>query len=160
MLEAQGAFRFISDADLSMPVEEISHFLPPNLTDFDIAIGSREIKGAVRYNEPPYRHLMGRVFNFMVRFFAVPGIQDTQAGFKCFKAEVAEDLFSLQRLEGWSFDVEVLFLANKRGYHIVEVPISWYYDANSRIQPIQDSINMFSDLIRIRSNWRRGLYAK
>jgi len=80
------------DADLSMPIEEVDKFLPPQIEAFDIAIASREIAGAVRYNEPWYRHLMGRVFNTIVRVFAVPGLQDTQCGFKMFRSDVAEAL--------------------------------------------------------------------
>lgn len=158
MLAARGEYRFICDADLSMPIEEITRFLPPQLTDFDVAIGSREAPGAVRYDEPWHRHVMGRVFNTIVRLFAVHGFQDTQAGFKMFRAEVAEELFPLQTLNGWSFDVEVLFLAQKRGYRIVEVPINWYYKSNTRIHPIRDSIDMFLDVLRIRWNALRGRY--
>lgn len=158
MLAARGAYRFICDADLSMPIEEITRFLPPSLTDFDVAIGSREAPGAVRYDEPWHRHVMGRVFNTIVRLFAVHGFQDTQAGFKMFRAEVAEVLFPLQMLNGWSFDVEVLFLAQKRGYRIVEIPIHWYYKANTRIHPLRDSIDMFMDVLRIRWNALRGRY--
>src|SRR5690606_24040353 len=158
MLAARGAYRFVCDADLSMPIEEIVRFLPPQLDHFDVAIGSREAPGAVRYDEPWHRHVMGRVFNTIVRLFAVHGSQDTQAGFKMFRAEVAEELFPLQTLNGWSFDVEVLFLAQKRGYRIVEVPINWYYKANTRIHPIRDSIDMFMDVLRIRWNALRGRY--
>ncbi len=158
MLAARGAYRFVCDADLSMPIEEIVRFLPPQLDHFDVAIGSREAPGAVRYDEPWHRHVMGRVFNTIVRLFAVHGFQDTQAGFKMFRAEVAEALFPLQTLNGWSFDVEVLFLAQKRGYRIVEVPINWYYKANTRIHPIRDSIDMFMDVLRIRWNALRGRY--
>jgi dolichyl-phosphate beta-glucosyltransferase len=158
MLAARGQYRFICDADLSMPIEETVKFLPPQCTDFDIAIGSREAPGAVRYDEPEHRHLMGRVFNLIVRWFAVPGFQDTQCGFKMFTAAAAEDLFPLQTMDGWSFDVEVLHAAQKRGWHIVEVPIHWYYKANTRIQPIKDSIDMFREVFKIRANSRRGLY--
>lgn len=158
MLAARGEYRFICDADLSMPIEEIVRFLPPQLVGFDVAIGSREAPGAVRYDEPWHRHLMGRVFNTIVRLFAVHGFQDTQAGFKMFRAAVAEDIFPLQTLPGWSFDVEVLFIAQQRGYRIVEVPIHWYYKSNTRIQPLRDSIDMFTDVLRIRWNALRGRY--
>jgi dolichyl-phosphate beta-glucosyltransferase len=160
MLAARGQYRFICDADLSMPIEEVDKFLPPQLDNFDIAIASREAAGAVRYHEPLYRHLMGRVFNTVVRLLAVPGLQDTQCGFKMFRAEVAEDLFPLQTMNGWSFDVEVLFAARQRGYRIVEVPIHWHYKANTRIHPIRDSVNMFVEVFKIRRNGRRGLYSR
>jgi dolichyl-phosphate beta-glucosyltransferase len=158
MLEANGEYRFICDADLSMPIEEVNRFIPPQLTDFDIAIASREVPGAVRYGEPAYRHLVGRGFNLLVRTLTVPGIQDTQCGFKCFRAAIINDLFKAQVLDGWTFDVEVLFIAVKRGYRIVEIPIPWYYNPGSRVRLFRDTINMFTDLFRIRLNWQRGLY--
>lgn len=160
MLAARGAYRFICDADLSMPIDEVGRFLPPALSDFDVAIGSREAPGAIRYDEPWHRHVMGRVFNTIVRLFAVHGFQDTQAGFKMFRAEAAEALFPLQTLDGWSFDVEVLFIAQQRGYRIVEIPIPWYYKSNTRIHPLRDSIDMFADVLRIRWNALRGRYRR
>lgn len=158
MLTAQGDYRFICDADLSMPIEQIERFLPPQLANYDIAIASREIRGAVRYNEPWHRHVMGRVFNTIVRLIAIPGLQDTQCGFKMFRGEVAEKLFPLQTMNGWSFDVEILYAARRWGFRIVEVPIDWYYSERTRINPLRDSINMFIEVLRIRRNGWRGLY--
>ena len=158
MFAGRGAYLFICDADLAMPVEEIVKFLPPALSDYDIAIASREAPGAVRYNEPWYRHLTGRVFNLIVRLLAVPGVQDTQCGFKCFRREVARDLFSLQTIDGWAFDVEVLHAARRRGYRLVEVPIRWYYGEGSRVHLLRDSWAMFREVLRIRRNGRAGLY--
>ncbi|GAB4572993.1 MAG: glycosyltransferase family 2 protein [Anaerolineae bacterium] len=158
MLAARGQYRFICDADLSMPIEEVNKFLPPALDGYDVAIGSREVPGAVRYDEPWYRHLMGRVFNTIVRLLAVPGFHDTQCGFKMFTAAATEELFPLQTMDGWSFDVELLHAAQRRGLHIVEVPINWYYRESSRIHPVRDSINMFREVLKIRANSRRGLY--
>jgi glycosyltransferase involved in cell wall biosynthesis len=158
MLESSGEFRFICDADLAMPIEEVLRFLPPEQMNYDIAIGSREAPGAVRYDEPRYRHFIGRVFNNIVRILAVPGFMDTQCGFKCFRGEVADDLFRVQQLDGWTFDVEVLFIAQRRGYRIIEVPINWYYFPGSRIHVIRDSINMFLDLFKIRINWMKKQY--
>ena len=158
MLAAQGEFLFIADADLSMPIAEVNKFLPPVLEGYDVAIASREAPGAVRYDEPEYRHLMGRIFNFIVKVLAVPGFQDTQAGFKCFRRAAAVDLFNSQTINGWAFDVEVLYLALKRGYAVVEVPIHWYYRENSRIHPIRDAFNMVREVIRIRINDWQGCY--
>jgi glycosyltransferase involved in cell wall biosynthesis len=158
MAEARGEYRFVCDVDLSMPVEEINHFLPPALTDFDIAIASREAPGAVRYNEPYYRHLTGRVFNCLIRLLVLPGIQDTQCGFKCFRAAVAVDVFRYQMLTGWSFDVEILYIARRRGYRIAEVPIRWHYSPESKIHILRDSWRMFLDLLTIRQNAQRGAY--
>jgi dolichyl-phosphate beta-glucosyltransferase len=158
MLAAQGQYRFIADADLSMPIDQVLRFLPPRLSGADIAIASREAKGAVRYGEPAHRHLIGRVFNLLVRLVAVPGFQDTQCGFKAFRDHVAIDLFQLQRLDGWTFDVEVLFLALRHGYKIVEVPIPWYYYPGSRVRVLHDSGAMLRDLFRIRRLWKQGAY--
>ncbi len=154
----RGDYLFICDADLAMPIEEVNKFLPPALSDYDVAIASREVPGAVRYDEPWYRHLMGRAFNLLVRALAVPGIQDTQCGFKCFRREAALDLFTVQTIDGWAFDVELLHVALRRGYKIVEVPVNWYYGANSRVSPLRDSWNMLREVLLIRRNSRAGLY--
>ncbi len=158
MLAAAGDFRFMCDADLSMPITELNCFLPPALSDFDIAIASREAPGAVRYDEPPYRHFVGRVYNTLIRLLALPGLHDTQCGFKCFRGEVVEDLFRRQTLVGWSFDVEILFIAQRRGYRIVELPIPWYFNADSKVRVVRDSLNMGTDLLKIRLNAWRGMY--
>jgi glycosyltransferase involved in cell wall biosynthesis len=158
MLEAEGEYRFICDADLSMPIEQVNRFLPPALPHLGVAIGSREMDGAMRYHEPLHRHIIGRGFNSIVRWMALPGLQDTQCGFKCFHARAAEDIFSRQSLTGMSFDVEVLFIARRLGYSIQEVPIDWYFDADSRVRLFQDSMQMFLDLLTIRRNARQGRY--
>ena len=160
MLAAHGKYRFICDVDLSMPIEEINRFLPPQLENVDVAIASREAPGAVRYGEPHYRHLIGRVFNHMVRWLTLPRLQDTQCGFKCFTAEAAERLFPLLTIHGWTFDVEILAIAFKLGYRIREVPIPWYFHANSKVHVVRDSIRMGLDLISIRRNIRRGAYER
>ncbi len=160
MLAGKGDYLFICDADFSMPVDEISRFMPPAVDHYDVAIASREAPGARRVGEPQYRHLMGRVFNFIVRVLAIPKIQDTQCGFKVFRREVARDVFALQTIDGWGFDVEVLFIALKHGYQLIEVPITWYYRPQSRISPIRDSINMVLEVMRVRMNGWRGKYAR
>jgi len=159
MLASQGEYRFMCDVDLSMPVNEVNQFLPPMLTDFDIAIASREAPGEIRYGEPYYRHIVGRIYNGLIRFLALPGLQDTQCGFKCFRGEVAEDLFRRQTLPGWSFDVEILFIARMSGYKTIEIPIQWYYDAHSKISVGRDSFKMGVDLLKIRWNALRGVYS-
>ncbi|MDY7009700.1 MAG: dolichyl-phosphate beta-glucosyltransferase [Planctomycetota bacterium] len=157
MLEARGQYRFLCDADLSMPIAEVNQFLPPLLKDFDIAIGSREAPGAV-VDQPVSRRRIGRTFNAIVRLMALPGLRDTQCGFKCFRAAVAEDIFSRQRLEGMAFDVEVLRIARHRGYRIIERPITWRFDPDSRVRLFRDSMRMVAELLTIRRNARRGLY--
>jgi len=160
MLKAQGTFRFMCDADLSMPIDELNRFLPPAVVDADIVIGSREAPGAVRYKEPAYRHIGGRAINSLIRWFALPNLQDTQCGFKCFRGEVAEDLFKHQRINGWSFDIELLYVARMRGYKIIELPIPWYYSPDSHVQPVKDAIRLTLDVLDIRRNARQGVYDK
>jgi glycosyltransferase involved in cell wall biosynthesis len=157
MLEAYGEYRFFADVDLSMPVEEITRFLPP-ACNYDISIASREAPGSIRYEEPSYRHFTGRAFNFFIRTLVLPGLQDTQCGFKCFRASVAKDIFRFQTLPGWSFDVELLVIARRRGYTITEIGIPWYYNPGSKVNILHDSWRMFFDLLAIRRNARRGVY--
>jgi glycosyltransferase involved in cell wall biosynthesis len=156
--EAKGEYLFMCDADLSMPIAEISKFIPPQLQNVDIAIASREAPGAVRYDEPYYRHFTGRVFNTLIRLLVLPTLQDTQCGFKCIRAAVAHDIFRYQTLTGWAFDVEMLFIARYHRYTVVEIPIHWYFNADSKISVLRDSLRMFLDLLVIRRNARRGLY--
>jgi len=158
IMAASGEYLLFSDADLAVPIEEADNFLPPRLPECDIAIGSREAKGARRYAEPYRRHLMGRVFNLIVRGLLLPGLQDTQCGFKCFRRDIAHDLFPASTIHGWSFDVEILYIARLRGYRIVEVPVQWYYGEESKVHPVRDTWRMLDELRKIRANGRRGLY--
>lgn len=158
MLQAQGEFLFMCDADLSMPIKEVNKFLPPQLEGVEIAIASREAAGAVRYNEPLFRHLGGRLMNFLIQLFALPGLNDTQCGFKCFSAGAAKDLFQHQRLTGWSFDIELLWIARSRGYTIKEIPIPWTYHLESKVNALRDAIKILLDIRTIRQNAKQGLY--
>ncbi len=158
MLEVQGEYRFMCDVDFSMPIDEINRFLPPAVDGYDIAIASREAPGAVRHGEPYYRHFVGRIYNGLIRSLALPGLHDTQCGFKCFRGCVAEDLFSRQTLSGWSFDVEILYIARLLGYKVIELPIHWYYNPESKVKVVRDSVRMGLDLLAIRLNARRGVY--
>ena len=158
MLAAHGAYRFMADADLSMPITEINKFLPPNLPDSVVAIGSREVPGSKRIDEPPYRHFTGRVFNTLVRWLALPKIQDSQCGFKCFRADAAARVFPLQTMLGWSFDVEILAIARELGYPVVEIPITWVYRPGSQVKLVSDSWRMAKDLLHIRANIKKGVY--
>lgn len=158
MLAAEGEYLFICDADLSMPIGEALKFIPPQLTDFDIAIASRELPESVRVDEPEFRHIIGRLFNFGIRVLAIRGLQDTQCGFKCFRREVAHALFPLQTVDGWTFDVELLFIAQKRGYSIIEIPITWIYKDHSKVKPLRDLYKVVVEILRIRWNMWRGVY--
>lgn len=160
MLEARGDYRFICDADLSMKIEDIVQFLPPQNDGADVIIASREGKGANRVGEPSHRHLIGRINNWIIRLTAVRGFQDTQCGFKMFNRKAAEDLFSVQQMVGIGFDIELLFIAKKRGYKIKEVPITWYYDPDTRMRLVGDSAYLLVEIWQIRRNWFWGVYAK
>lgn len=160
MLAARGDYRFICDADLSMRIEDIDQFLPPHVNGYDIIIGSREGEGAKRVGEPEYRHIMGRINNLIIKLTAVRGFEDTQCGFKMFSRKAAEDLFSVQQMVGIGFDIELLFIAKKRGYKILERPITWYFDPDSRMRLVQDSLHLLVEILEIRYNWQKGLYAQ
>jgi len=160
MLAASGQWRFICDADLSMRIDDLVQFLPPATKGFDIVIASREAPGAIRVGEPEYRHLMGRINNLIIKFAAINDYEDTQCGFKMFNAKAAMDLFQVQRMNGIGFDVELLYIAKKRGYKVKEVPITWYHDPYSTMRLWDDSIHMLREIWEIRRNWRRGCYAR
>ncbi len=158
MLAATGDWRFICDADLSMRIDELVKFLPPRLDGYDIIIASREAPGAVRVDEPEYRHIMGRIATFIIKVAAISDYEDTQCGFKMFRGKVADDLFSVQRMNGIGFDVELLFIAKRRGYRVKEMPITWYYDPYSTMRLWDDSMKLLREIWEIRRNWGRGLY--
>ena len=154
---AAGEYRFQCDADLSMPIEQLSRFLPSAFVGPGIAIGSRSAPGARRLGEPPLRKLMGKAFNLLVRLGGA-GFTDTQCGFKCFAGTRAHALFDVQLLDGFGSDVEVLYLARRAGIPVVEVPIDWHYRIGSKVRPVRDTLHMLTDLIAIRFNALRGHY--
>lgn len=159
MQEALGDWRFICDADLSMRIDDLPQFLPPQSEDAEIIIASREGKGAQRVGEPEHRHIIGRINNLIIKLTAVRGFEDTQCGFKMFNRHTAEDLFAVQQMTGIGFDIELLFIAKKRGYTIKQVPITWYFDPDSRMRLIGDSMYLLAEIWQIRRNWFRGVYA-
>jgi dolichyl-phosphate beta-glucosyltransferase len=169
MLSAAGRYVLFTDADGATPIGELDKLLTRLEAGYDVAIGSREGAEAQRFDEPWYRHLMGRVFNLVVRTLAVRGIHDTQCGFKAFRREAARDLFENMQLYGadtglargalvTGFDVEILFMASKWGYRIAEVPVIWYYGAKSKVNPIKDSWRNLRDVLRVRWNDLQGHY--
>ena len=103
---------------------------------------------------------MGRIFNSLIRLMILPQYQDSQCGFKCFRALVAEDLFPLQTISGWAFDSEILFIANLRKYKVQEIGINWYFDTDSRVRVVRDTIQMFKDTLRIKRNHRASYYRR
>jgi dolichyl-phosphate beta-glucosyltransferase len=159
VLAARGEVVLFADADLSWSVEDLARFLALVDEANPIVIGSREGQGARRIGEPGYRHIMGRIFNGVVKALAVPGIEDSQCGFKAFRAEAARAVFSRQRLNGFGFDVEVLYLARRLGFAIQVVPLRWEHKESSRVAPIRDALGMLSDVLRVRLNDWRGVYA-
>ena len=165
--EAKGDYILFTDFDQATPISEVEKLLP-YFSQYDIVIGSRQLPGAKREKEPIHRHIMGLVFNIIVQIIAIRGIWDTQAGFKCFKAQIAKELFGQLKVYGkakkvqgalvTAFDVELLFIAKKRGFKIKEVPIIWHHVSTSRVSPIKDSLRMLRDVIKIRLNDLRGVY--
>lgn len=169
--QAQGEYILFADADLATPIEEVRRFLVW-ITEhgFDVVIASREGLGAQREGEPFYRHLMGRVFNFLIRLIVLPGIRDTQCGFKLFSRQAARDIFGRLKIyttesrplsEPYvgALDVEALFLARRLGYKIKTVPVNWKFVETTRLHPLRDSLKMLRDVLRIRWNALRGEYA-
>ena len=152
MLAAEGEFRLLCDADLSVPILQVERLLPPTGPMADIVLGSREADGAVRIGEPEGRHIMGRIFSRLVSSLAVPGLADTQCGFKVFRADAVQDLFPRLTLDGFAFDVELIHLAGKRGLTYSEVGVDWYYRPQSKVRPLRDALAMTLDLFKIR--WR------
>jgi dolichyl-phosphate beta-glucosyltransferase len=159
MLAARGAWRFLADADLSMPISELRRFIGtgPEAPSGDVLVGSREAAGAARIGEPWSRHAIGRAFNWAVKLLVLRGVEDTQCGFKLFSARAAEALFPLQRLEGFGFDVEILFLAKRAGLVIREIPVTWEYGRESKVN-VASGARGFLDLVTIRWNQLRGAY--
>jgi len=158
MLAAGGARRLMTDADLSTPIEELERLRARMDEGYDVVIGSRALPGArIEVRQPWYRESMGRLFNRFVRALAVPGVMDTQCGFKLFTARAARAVFGAARLDGFSFDVEALFLARRMGYRIAEVPVVWRNDAASRVSLLGGFV-AFPDLLRIRANAWTGRY--
>jgi len=150
MLKAKGKYILFSDADLSTPIEELEKFLPHLEKGCEMVIGSRRMKESEVEKKPFYRDLMSIFFNSVVKLLTIKGIQDTQCGFKAFQNEAGHQIAQLQKLYGFSFDVEQLFIAFKLGFEIKEVPVKWHHVDGSKVDAIKDSINMFMDILKIR----------
>lgn len=159
ILSAQGEYILFSDADLSTPIQELSKLLPYFERGFDVVVGSRALKDSnIVLKQAALRQVMGKVFNYLVRFLGLADISDTQCGFKCFKRAPAQRIFSLQKLNGFCFDVEVLSIAKKLSYKIKDVPVVWVNRADSRVRICCDSLRMFRDLFKIKLKMLRGSY--
>lgn len=172
VLVSKGDLVLMADADMATPIDELKRLAVwIEDHDFDIVVSSREGVGATRHNEPLLRHIMGRVFNMIIRMLTRLGIQDTQNGFKLFKGDIAREIFGKLVLFGSdsrditiprvsAFDVEVLVVAKRLGYEIKEIPITWTYVPTTRVHPIRDSFLNFWDVIRIKANDMKGRYGK
>ena len=168
VLATTGRNVLFTDADLSSPIAGVERLLALRDMGHDVVIGSREGVNARRIREPAYRHLMGRAFNWFVRAIAVRGVRDTQCGFKLFSRAAVDDIFprlllhqsdaSLRGPRVSAFDVEVLYIAHRRGFKIAEAPVIWTHVSGSKVRPGIDSIRMFMDVLQVRWNALRGKY--
>jgi len=160
MLEARGEIALFTDADLSTPIEEADKLLRALREDgYDAAIGSRALdKSLIEVHQSAFREQAGAFFNRLVR--AITGIEfsDTQCGFKAFRRKGTRIIFEQQRIEGFGFDPEILFLAKRHGLRVAEVPVRWSHDAGTKVHVVEDGLRMFADLLVIRWNSLRGLY--
>ena len=156
MATARGRYRVFSDADLSVPIDDLEKLLKPLRAGAGVAIASRGLRDSqVEVHQPWYRETMGKIFNRLVRIFVLGGVHDTQCGFKAFSAEVADRVFPALQTRGFGFDVEVLYRAHQAGYAIVEVPTRWVNSPQSRVHPIRHSAAMFLELLAIPGRVRK-----
>ena len=161
MLEARGRVALFTDADLSSPIEESQKLLRAIRVGNDVAIGSRALnRSLIAVHQSRLREIAGMIFNGFVRLFTGLPFEDTQCGFKAFVRERSRIIFEQQRTEGFGFDPEILFLAQRHGLRSVEVPVRWAHDPATKVHVLRDSLLMFADLIYIRWNVLTGRYAK
>jgi glycosyltransferase involved in cell wall biosynthesis len=161
MLQARGQVVLFTDSDLSAPIEEAEHLFAAIAQGADIAIGSRWLQRKRQtQRQPLYRQFFGRCFNAVTRTVMGMRFADTQCGFKAFTRAAAQTVFQLQTIERWGFDPEILFIALKRGYWIIEVPVSWANDDRSKVSYLKDGMKMLEELAIVRWNALRGRYDK
>ncbi len=166
--EAEGALVGFMDADLATPLETWEQCSDAIAQGAGVAIASREGIGSIRVDEPWYRHVMGRVFNGLVRWLLLPGIHDTQCGFKVFSREALDDILPRQQLyqdarevrtaRVTAFDVELLYIARKQGHAIAVIPVTWQYGDHSKVNPVTDTIQNVADVLKVKWNDLRGRY--
>ena len=161
VLHALGDVVMFTDSDLSAPIEEAERLFSAIASGADIAIGSRWLEsGRQTHRQPLYRQFFGRCFNMVCRMVMQLPFADTQCGFKAFTRAAAQTVFQLQSIERWGFDPEILFIALKRGFRIVEVPVSWAHDERTRMSYLKDGMQMLEELATIRWNALTGHYSK
>jgi dolichyl-phosphate beta-glucosyltransferase len=158
MLAARARHRLIMDADNSTSIDQIERFWPYFSEGFDIVIGSRNTEGSVvSVHQPKYKELAGRLGNLVIQMLAVPGIRDTQAGFKVFNGKSAEQIFQRLTIDRWGYDIEALVIARTLGYRIREVPITWINSPGSKVG-LRSYFEVLAEVWRIRRNLRSGRY--
>ena len=162
MLEAKARIAIFTDADLSSPIEEADKLLGVmGGGKYEVAIGSRAMdRRLISVHQSRFREIAGILFNKIVQLVTGLRIVDTQCGFKAFAVEKMKPVFEQQRIERFGFDPEILFLAKQNGLRIVEVPVRWAHDADTRVHMVRDSLRMFLELLAIRWNWMLGRYGK
>jgi glycosyltransferase involved in cell wall biosynthesis len=160
MLHARGDICLFTDADLSSPMTESQKLFEAIERGADIAIGSRWLRTELQTEpQPLYRQAFGRIFNLALRVILGLRFADTQCGFKAFRRDAAQRIFPLQKIEGWGFDPEILFLARRAGLQVAEVPVLWAHSEGTRLHPLRDGLRMFVEVLRIRWNAMTGGYA-
>lgn len=151
VLSAKGDYILFMDTDLSTPLEEIAKVIRFLDMSYDLSIGSRGLKDSkIIIRQPIYRRTMGKIFNLTVRLLLIKKIRDTQCGFKCFKKEVAREIFNQTKINGFCFDVEVLYIAQRKGYRIKEIPVKWYDFPDSKVGIFKDSLKMLIEIFKIK----------
>ena len=161
VMTSRGEIILFSDADLSTPIEELDKMILWLNEGYDIVIGSRALpESAIEIRQPWYREIMGKTFNVMVKNLGLSGFRDTQCGFKCFKREAALKAFNLQKINGFAFDVELLYIAKKFGIKIKDVPVRWINSPESKVHLIKGSLSMFMELFKIRFFDWKGYYSR
>ena len=163
MLAAHGTLRLMTDADGATPIQEIERLEHALSDGSDLAIGSRFLgsrDGRYRVQARWHRTVLGNAFNRMAQRLGLEGITDTQCGFKLFRKHVAEDLFSVARIDGYGFDLELLYVARRRDYRIAEVPINWSDQPGSKVRVVRDGLRMFQELLAVRRHAAQGSYRR
>jgi dolichyl-phosphate beta-glucosyltransferase len=158
MTHAQGQYRLFMDADNSTTIDNFAQFLPYLQQGHDVVVGSRDIAGAdIEVHQAWWKEFLGDLGNLWIQVWAVPGIKDTQAGFKVFSAKAASAVFPYLTLSGWAFDVEALAVARHRGFSIAERPIRWVNDTASKVKP-GAYLQVLVEVVKVRLNMWRGVY--
>ena len=159
MLAAKGDYALFLDADMSTPPSEVEKFWPWLEQGYDVVIGSRKMPGAqITRHQPAWRENLGKVFTWLTNRIVTKGISDITCGFKCFSREAAQEVFSRSVVSDWSFDAEILFITQRLGYKIKEVPVTWHDETGTKVRLLRDAPRAIAGLLRIRRNALRGAY--